>query len=153
MTIAELNSALASHPGKSVTFQLPDGETIAPHFHITEVGFVKKEFIDCGGKVRTEGKALLQVWVATDVDHRVDTDKLAAILKHGTPVLPTDALPVEIEYNHPHLSHFPLDRIEETNGALTLLLTNKHTDCLAKDVCGIPPEGEDACCTPGSGCC
>ena len=153
MTIADLKTTLTSHPGKSVTFQLPDGEKIPPHFHVTDVGFVKKEFIDCGGKIRTEGKCLLQIWVATDVDHRVESDKLAAILKHGAPVLPTDALPVEIEYNHPGLTHFPLDHVEENDGGLTLHLVNNHTDCLAKDVCGIPAEGDDACCTPDGGCC
>jgi len=153
MTIADLKTTLASHPGKSITFRLPDGEAIPPHFHVTEVGFVKKDFIDCGGKIRTEGKCLLQIWVATDTDHRVDSDKLAAILKHGTPVLPTDALPVEIEYNHPGLTHFPLALIEATDTSLTLHLNHQHTDCLAKDVCGIPADGEDACCTPGGGCC
>ena len=60
---------------------------------------------------------------------------------------------VEIEYNHPGITHFPLDRIEDTDDGLVLHLVNKHTDCLAKDVCGIPTEGEDASCTPGSGCC
>ena len=153
MTIADLKSTLASHPGASVTFQLPDGESIPAHFHVTEVGFVKKEFIDCGGKIRTEGKCLLQIWVATDTDHRVNTDTLAKILDHGSPVLPTDALPVEIEYNHPGLTHFPLDLIEASDQGLILHLTHKHTDCLAKDVCGVPEPGEDACCTPGGACC
>ena len=154
MTIAELKSFLASHPGKAITFSLPDGSQIPPHFHVTEIGFAKKEFIDCGGKIHTEGKCLLQVWVATDVDHRVDSDKLAQILVHGKPVIPTDALPVEIEYNHPGLTHFPLAAAElDGDNTLTLRLTNKHTDCLAKDVCGVPTEGDDACCTPGGGCC
>ncbi|MDA0766947.1 MAG: DUF6428 family protein [Verrucomicrobia bacterium] len=124
MTIGDLKSTLASHHGKPITIQLPDGETIPPHFHVTEVGFAKKDFIDCGGKIRTEGKCLLQIWVATDTDHRVDGDKLAAILKHGAPVLPTDALPVEIEYNHPGLTHFPLAHFEATNTSLTLHLSH-----------------------------
>lgn len=153
MTIAELNSTLATNPGRPLKFALPSGETIPPHFHITEVGFVKKEFIDCGGKIRTEGKCVLQVWVATDVDHRVNSDKLTAILAHGAPVLPTDALPVEIEYNNPGLTYFPLESAGFDGEALTLQLVHRHTDCLAKDVCGVPdPEG-DASCSPGSGCC
>jgi hypothetical protein len=153
MTIAELNKTLTQHPGKDLTFLLPDGEKIPAHFHVTEVGFVKKEFIDCGGKIRTEGKCLLQLWVATDTDHRVSSDKLIQILAHGAPVLPSSALPVEIEYNDPGLTHFPLDRIESSDEGMTLRLAHKHTDCLAKDVCGIPTEEDENSCSPGGACC
>lgn len=154
MTVSELNATLSAHPGKSLTVRLPDGEVIPAHFHVTEVGFVKKEFIDCGGTIRREGKCLLQLWVANDTDHRVDSGRLAKILDHGRPVLPTGDLPVEIEYNHPGLTHFPLEAVEAGPEALTLHLSHRLTDCLAKDVCGIPPEGEEAgCCTPGSECC
>ena len=153
MTISELKTVLSSSPDRAITIALPDGETVPPHFHVTEVAFSRKEFIDCGGTIRKEGKCLLQIWVADDVDHRVDSSKLAAILEHGKPVLPTDALPVELEYNHPGLTHFPLEKVEANDGGLVLKLGHRHTDCLAKDVCGITPAEEEACCTPGSGCC
>jgi hypothetical protein len=153
MTVSELRTKLLAHPAKELRLLLPSGEQIPAHFHVTEVGFVKKEFIDCGGKIRSEGKCLLQIWVATDTDHRVSSDKFVQILTHGAPVLPTDALPVEIEYNDPGLTHFPLARIEADAGAVTLHLTHKHTDCLAKDVCGVPTEEDENCCSPGGGCC
>jgi predicted transcriptional regulator len=35
---------------ENVTFQLPDGTTVPEHFHVTEVGLITKNFIDCGGK-------------------------------------------------------------------------------------------------------
>ncbi|MEI7863404.1 MAG: DUF6428 family protein, partial [Planctomycetota bacterium] len=32
---------------------LPDKSFVPAHFHITEVGRVQKDFIDCGGTVRS----------------------------------------------------------------------------------------------------
>ncbi|MEM9081302.1 MAG: DUF6428 family protein [Verrucomicrobiota bacterium] len=152
MTISELKSTLAPLGELPLTLHLPDRSTIPPHFHVTEVAFSKKEFIDCGGTIRTEGKCLLQIWVANDTDHRVTSSKLAAILEHGKPVLPTEALPIEIEYNNPGLTHLPLERAEVANNTLHLFLSHRQTDCLDKDVCGITPQNE-ACCTPDSACC
>lgn len=150
MTIIELKTTLDSEKGKGLTFSLPDGNLVPAHFHLTEIGFVRKEFIDCGGTVRVEGKCLLQVWVANDVEHRVDVDKFLQILEHGKPVLPSEELPVEVEYEHPYIAHFPIGGLEISEEEVTIQLTLKHTDCLAKDVCGID---EVTGCAVGSGCC
>lgn len=149
MTISALKSALASHEEKGLRLQLPDGEFVPTHFHVTEVAFVKKDFIDCGGTIRHEGKCQLQIWVADDYDHRVSVSRFLKILEHGAPVLPTEALPIEVEYEHPSISHFPLSEVAADDELVTLVLTSKHTDCLAKDVCGITSDS----CEPGSGCC
>lgn len=151
MTIAELKASLAESIDLPLVIELPDGETIPPHFHVTEVAFSKKDFIDCGGTIRHEGKCLLQIWVADDFDHRVSSTTLAKILEHGAPVIPTEALPVEIEYCMPGLTHLALDEVIAQDGKLHLKLSHRQTDCLAKDVCGITPPGET--CQPGSGCC
>ncbi len=37
---------------KKVEFQLPNGDYIPPHFHVTEVGLNSKKFIDCGSNIR-----------------------------------------------------------------------------------------------------
>ena len=150
MTIAELKSTLEPHAAKQLLFKLPDGTLMPPHFHITEIGFVKKEFVDCGGTVRIDEKCLLQAWVADDTDHRIDGEKFLQILEHGRPVIPTEALPIEVEYEHPVLSHFPLERVELDNEVVILALATKLTDCLAKDVCGV---AESDCCSPDGGCC
>ncbi len=150
MTIIDLKTALASEKGKGLAFSLPDGDLVPAHFHLTEIGFIRKEFIDCGGTIRVEGKCLLQVWVANDVEHRVDVDKFLQILEHGKPVLPSEELPVEVEYEHPYIAHFPIGDIEVEEEKVTLKLTLRHTDCLAKDVCGID---EVTGCAVGSGCC
>lgn len=151
MTVSELKAELANHPDQRITIDLPDGDSVPPHFHVTEVAFSKKDFIDCGGTIRHEGKCLLQIWVADDIDHRVNTTTLTKILVHGAPVLPTDALPVEIEYCLPGLTHLSLEKIVPAKDGVHLKLAHKATDCLAKDVCGIPANSET--CTPGSGCC
>ena len=151
MTVSELKAQLTEHPDQALTILLPEGEKVPPHFHVTEVAFCKKDFIDCGGTVRHEGKCLLQVWVAKDYDHRVNSTTLAKILEHGAPVLPTQALPIEIEYCMPGLTYLTLDKITTESDGLHLHLSHKVTDCLAKDVCGVTPDGNS--CEPGSGCC
>ena len=35
---------------KTIAFQLPNGDLVPAHFHVTEVGQISKRFIDCGGK-------------------------------------------------------------------------------------------------------
>ena len=39
---------------ENVTFKLENGSFVPEHFHVTEVGMVIKNFIDCGGVIRTE---------------------------------------------------------------------------------------------------
>jgi len=34
---------------ENVAFQLEDGTFVPEHFHVTEVGQIAKNFIDCGG--------------------------------------------------------------------------------------------------------
>ena len=44
----------------TIAFQLPNGELVPSHFHVTEVGKITKHFIDCGGTIRTEEVANFQ---------------------------------------------------------------------------------------------
>lgn len=151
MTVSELQSLLTEHPDQPLTLELPNGDQVPPHFHVTEVAFCKKDFIDCGGTIRHEGKCLLQIWVADDYHHRVNSTSLSKILKHGAPVLPTQALPIEIEYAMPGLTYMTLDTVTQQDDGLHLSLSHKATDCLAKDVCGVLPA--EGACEVGSGCC
>lgn len=150
---------LRHHPDHGIELQLPDGTTAPAHFHITEVGHISKTFIDCGGKPHSTEACLLQVWVADDTDHRVNTDKLLKIFDQAEKVLPNLELPVELEYECPVLTQLPLEDYQSADGILRLRLGQKHTDCLAKDIC-IPdfsrfanPGVDMNSCSPGSGCC
>ena len=98
MTVKEFCQALASHPGAKMHWMLPDKSFVPAHYHITEVGKVQKDFIDCGGTVRSSTSCVLQVWVANDTDHRLETTKLASIMQVAAPLLRSDDLPVEVEY-------------------------------------------------------
>ena len=149
MTIREFQHHLEAHHGLPVAFQLPDGGFIPAHFHITEVGHVKKTFVDCGGTRRTQETCLLQTWVANDEEHRLQAGKLADIFAKTRDVLPDHELPVEIEFEDYVVAQFPVQDAASIDGALTFTLGLKHTDCLAKEVC-LPNSccgsGETSCC-------
>jgi hypothetical protein len=143
MNVNEVQNLLAAHPGEKMHFMLPDKSFVPAHFHITEVGRVQKDFIDCGGTVRSATTCLLQVWVAHDVDHRLETTKLAKIMEIAQPLLGSDQLPVEIEYEGDAISQYPLGGAESTPSGLLFYLGSKHTACLAPEKCGVG----------GTGCC
>jgi hypothetical protein len=141
--VKRLKAVLGENPGKSVQLVLPGGEAVPQHFHVTEIGGVRKDFIDCGGTQRVNSTCLIQCWVATDVDHRIGTEKVLKIVEMGAKVLVGNFLPVEIEYEEGVISQYPLDELEVTAEAVVFRLTTKHTDCLAKEKCGIPEAEED----------
>ena len=145
----ELSAFLSAHPESPVRFVLPDGGFIPAHFHITEVGHVRKDFIDCGGTVRSLETCLLQAWVASDVDHRIDTTKLAKVLGLAGSLLGAEPLEVEVEYEDGFVSQFPVAAAEAGEKGVLFFLTTKHTDCLAKEKCGV--DDSSCCATPG--CC
>jgi hypothetical protein len=142
MKLTELKAILREHPSAYPPFILPDGDHVPAHFHITEVGHVTKRFIDCGGKLhdRTD-TCLLQTYVADDVDHRMDAGTFAKILDLGAQVLPHDDMPVEIEYDCCVVAQYPIADAALKGEHIEIELGEKHTDCLAKEKCGIDGEG------------
>lgn len=143
MTVREFRSVLAAHPDAKMHWMLPDRSFVPQHYHITEVGRVQKDFIDCGGTIRSVASCLLQIWVADDTDHRLETSKLATIMDIAGPVLKSDELPVEVEYEEGAMSQYPVAGVEVTPAGLLFSLGTKHTACLAPEKCGVS----------GSGCC
>lgn len=147
MKLHELKALLRAYPALHPCLILPDGDHVPAHFHITEVGHVAKRFIDCGGTVHdTTDTCLLQTYVAEDVDHRLDAGGFAKILDLGQQVLPHDNLEVEIEYEDCAVSQYPIKSAELVGEHVEIRLRDKHTDCLAKEKCGIDGCGEEACC-------
>lgn len=65
----------------NMKFQLEDGAFVPEHFHVTEVGMVTKDFIDCGGVIRHEKVVNFQLWNADDYEHRLKPDKLRHIIQ------------------------------------------------------------------------
>jgi superfamily II helicase len=155
MKLSQFKNQL-SQLGK-IAFELPDGTLVPSHFHVTEVGKVIKHFIDCGGKERLETVVNFQLWEANDYDHRLHPEKLASIIDLSKEKLGLPDAEIEVEYQAGTIGKFGID----FNGK-NFVLTNKLTNCLAPDSCGIPQEKlkiklsdvpAQNSCAPGSGCC
>ena len=154
VTLKNLKAALALHPDSLPRFILPDGEQIPAHFHITEVGHVTKRFIDCGGKLHDRRDVcVLQTWVNDDDSkHRLTARTFAKILQLGDQVLPNDEMEVEVEYEACVITQSPITGVEFTSEHIELQLGEKHTDCLAKERCGIDSKKAEVD-TAASCCC
>ena len=141
---------------ETIGFQLPNGTFVPPYFHVTEVGKVTRDFVDCGGTMRSNSVVNFQLWSAEDYDHRLHPEKLIFIIEMAQKALAIGDLPIEVEFQGQTIETYGI----ATHGS-HFLLTAKATDCLAKDNCGIPTDKpklslSDAnknTCTPGSGCC
>lgn len=144
---------------QNVEFQLENGTFVPEHFHVTEVGIINKNFIDCGGVIRSEKVANFQLWNADDFEHRLKPGKLLHIIQLSQEKLGIEEdLEIEVEYQDQTIGKYDLD----FNGE-TFVLKNKTTACLAQDACGIPADKmkkklselavNSNSCVPGSGCC
>lgn len=139
----------------SLTFELPDGNLVPSHFHVTEVGKITKHFIDCGGVERKEEVVNFQLWEANDYNHRLHPEKLINIIKLSEQKLNIGDLPIEIEYQGETIGKYGVE-LKGNN----FILTSTVTACLAEDACGIPEKkpkitisNNQNSCAPGSGCC
>ncbi|MCH5598870.1 DUF6428 family protein [Niabella ginsengisoli] len=143
----------------NVEFLLENGSFVPEHFHVTEVGIITKNFIDCGGVIRNEKIVNFQLWNANDYEHRLKPNKLLNIIKLSEEKLGIEDLEIEVEYQSGTIGKYDLD----FNGK-TFLLKSKATACLAQDACGVPTEkqkknlsdlsvNQTNICTPGGGCC
>ena len=157
MLLSELKALLPTI--QEVIFQLPDQTLVPPHFHITEIGQSEKRFIDCGGTLRVENAVSFQLWSSVDYDHRLAPAKLASIVKLSEEQLNLTDYEIEVEYQAAStISKYGLSFDGER-----FQLTNKFTDCLAPDKCGIPAQKprmklrdlqrQQIPCDPNSGCC
>ena len=138
MKLHELKKVLAQNPTALVRFQLPNGDFIPAHAHVTEVARIDKRFIDCGGTLRTDALCRLQTWFADDVEHRLTAGKLAQIFAKAESVLQTDDLDVDVEHEVGYITQFPLGSVAAANDQVIFHLTERHTACLALDKC-LPP--------------
>lgn len=145
MNVAKLYEVLHAHGDCRLRLKLPSGQFVPSHFHVTEVGRVEKNFIDCGGTRRRLVSCLLQAWTANDLDHRLTAEKLAKILKLAEPILESNDLAVEIEYGSDVAAQYTLADVQVDDG-LVLSLKGKQTACLALEICGVSECNTDGCC-------
>lgn len=156
MKLSEIKKQLSNV--ETVAFVLPNGTYVPEHFHVTEIGLITKNFIDCGGTVRNETVVNFQLWNANDLEHRLKPKKLLDIIALSEKVIGIGDFEIEVEYQSETISKYDL----EFNGKDFTLL-NKQTACLAQDQCGAPKEKQKIkladittqtnCCTYGGSCC
>jgi hypothetical protein len=156
MKLSQVKNILKSV--QAVNFILSDGTAVPEHFHVTEVGLITKNFIDCGGTIRKETVVNFQLWDANDFEHRLKPEKLLNIIELAAKIIGTKDLEIEVEYQQKTIGKYDLD----FNGNDFVLL-NKQTACLAQDQCRVPAEKqkvkisnisiEPNRCAPGGSCC
>ena len=154
MKLSEIKTILPTLD--NVEFQLENGTFVPEHFHVTEVGQIIKNFIDCGGTIRNEKVVNFQLWNADDFEHRLKPNKLLNIIQLSEDKLGMEDGEIEVEFQSETIGKYDL----EFNGK-HFILKNKQTACLAQDACRIPQakvkvnlaDVGTSCCTPNSGCC
>ncbi|MNK23674.1 hypothetical protein D3C87_419720 [compost metagenome] len=158
MKLSEIKNYLGEV--ERLSFLLPDGSYVPENFHVTEVGLITKDFIDCGGTIRKETVVNFQLWEdSNDEDHRLKPEKLLKIIALSEKLLGIGDFELEVEYQDRTIGKYDLG----FDGKGFLLL-NKQTACLASDQCGLPTGKKKVIlseitsettnsCTPGGGCC
>ena len=147
MKLSELKSKLESI--SKVEFVFQNGKSIPNHFHVTEIGEVNKNFIDCGGIKRNESTINFQLWTTDDFNHLLSAEKLKSIIELSEKELSLKDDEIEVEYQSETIGKYSLDFNE---GKFVLVPT--QTECLSLDSCVIPTEKLNSNqCKPGSGCC
>ena len=154
MKLLELKNILKTL--SEISFQFENGLHITQHFHITEIGFSNKNFIDCGGVIRNEKLISFQLWHANDFNHRLKPKNILEIISIAENSIISEDLEIEVEYQNSTIGKYALS----FNGE-NFILKSKTTNCLAEDNCGIQNSKpkvslsklQDENCSPGSGCC
>lgn len=154
MRLSEFRSKLEL--SSDLHFVQLNGKKIPSHFHITELGRSTKHFLDCGGKERIDSVATMQLWTSIDFHHRLKAEKVLKIMDKTQRLFEGEDPELEIEFQQETIGRYGL---KWNDGEFHLVAL--HTDCLAKDNCGIPVEKvkrklselATQCCEPNSSCC
>ena len=142
---------------ETVDFKLPDGMLVPAHFHVTEVGLVSKNFIDCGGIVHRLEAVSFQLWNDNDLSHKLKPNKFLDIIELSEKILKIGNHEIEVEYQNETIGKYNLD----FNGNHFELI-NKKTACLAQDQCDdstkkqmvkIEVDNVTKLCAPNGNCC
>ncbi len=137
MNLQQFKQTLADNPELEIQLKFASGDSMAPHFHITEIGKVTKDFVDCGGTRRVTEACVLQTLVANDTDHRLTSDKLSAIFARTDDLGFEGYFPVEAEVQVDTIAIYLISSGKNEDGKLVFELTPKNTACLAPDACGL----------------
>src|SRR5437868_4246039 len=151
MTLRDLQNALEANPKAFPRFVLPDGNYIPAHAHVTEVGHVVRNFIDCGGVTGKEEKTLVQTHVGDDEDHRLTADRFSKILRVGLRALPSADLDVDVEYDCCVVAQYPIAEVRREGEHLDVMLQRGRTQCRARE--RREAKARETCCATAEVCC
>lgn len=128
---------LENNISSKLRFKLPNGNYVEEHFHVTEIGKITKEFIDCGGTNRTKQTCLLQLWSANDEDHRINAGRLFSVFSLAKHIYMDDKTPLEVQYGSDQAVIYDVESCVVNKNYIDVTLKSQKTDCLAPDKCGI----------------
>jgi hypothetical protein len=162
MTTQEFLELLAANQDKSLLFEYSPGNLVGANYHITEVKHLNIDSINCGGGTEFWKETLVQLWESPLEKAKTEfmsTYKALSILKKVGRTKPFElSAEIKFEYGNPgfHTSQLFVNDFEIKGRNLILQLAVTKTDCKDKAACGIPETAEvtqEACCSPGGGCC
>ncbi|MFC6591529.1 DUF6428 family protein [Deinococcus lacus] len=168
VTTADFLEALRVQPQRPLEFWLHGERLVGAGYHLTEIGAVSTEAVDCGGKVDRWRETVIQLLDGTPEEAKngfMTTRKALAIYERVAGKISLDeAAPVRFEYGNAErvAVRYGVDRLEVTEERVTVHLSLPGVQCKAGDVCGLPgglvtASGElsvlGATCEPGGGCC
>ncbi|MGB5435370.1 MAG: DUF6428 family protein [Maribacter sp.] len=162
MQTKKLLSLLKENPNKSLLFEYKHGHYVRANYHITEVKNMTIDAVDCGARTDLWKETIIQLWESpTEKGKRefMTTNKAIDILNKVDHIKPMQKeAEVKFEYGNPnfHTAQLFVNEFLLEDHRLIMKLGVDKTDCKAKDTCGAPVETnmqEEACCSPGSGCC
>jgi hypothetical protein len=157
MKLYEFSNILKTVGTKRLVIRKSPTEVVPEHFHITEIGNVKKDFVDCGGVRRQLEYCAMQVWVADDINHRLTPDRLSSILDQGLKFIDDNNI-VNFEIQERTVALYELFGMTISKDVVYLEVAEKKTACLAPDKCGVKSDkykadSEDKSCCVSKGCC
>lgn len=162
MKTQEFLELLATNQDKSLLFEYTPGKFVGANYHITEVKHITIDSVDCGAGTDSWKETIIQLWespVEKEKKEFMSTYKALSILKKVgriKPFIPEAEVKFEYSNNSFNTAQLFVDDFEIADNQLIFKLAIQKTDCKAKEACGVPEVADatqEACCSPGGGCC
>lgn len=162
MKTNEFLALLKEHANKSLLFEYTSGQFVGANYHITEIKNITVDSVDCGAGTDFWKETVIQLWESPDEQETLEymsAHKALGILNKVDRIKPMEKeVEVKFEYSNAtfHTAQLFVNDFTVNGNKLIVKLAIEKTDCKARETCGIqaPAEAkEEACCTPGGGCC
>lgn len=146
-------------PQRPLEFWLHGQRLLPPGYHLTEIGAVQHEAVDCGGRASRWRETVVQLMDGTPAEAArgfMSTRKALAIWERVGRAIALDAdAPLRFEYGNAHTPalRYRAERVEEHSGRVVVHLALPGVQCKAGDACGLPAGLVVAACEPGGTCC